>query len=303
MSKTAILVMAYGTPRDADDLLPYYTHIRRGSAPPPDLLKELADRYAAIGGKSPLLEITEAQRLGIEARLGVDTYLGQKHASPFIEDAVRSAIDDGVERLLGFVLAPHFSSGSIGGYASRARTAAEKQRRSLSVEMIDSWATAPGYISWLASEVKSELESLAITARADAMVIFSAHSLPLRVIENGDPYVDELTATAAAVATEAGLENWMIGWQSAGRTADPWIGPDILEIIRTLASQGVPAVVICPCGFVADHLEVLYDIDIEAKDLGAALGIEVRRTRAPNDDPVILDAVADVIENALTNTS
>lgn len=297
--KSAVIVMAYGTPKDLDDVLPYYTHIRRGSPPPPDLLQELTDRYAAIGGRSPLLEITEAQRLGIEARVGLPTYLGQKHAAPFIEDAVSKAISDGADRIVGVVLAPHYSSGSIGQYEAKARAAAQKLEWVGDIEIIKSWAVVPGYVSWLAAEVAKELEALRPEARPQAVVVFSAHSLPLRVIESGDPYADELAATAAAVAEEAGLGQWMVGWQSAGRTADPWIGPDILEIIKDLASEGVPAAIICPCGFVADHLEVLYDIDIEAKAAGDELGIEIRRTRAPNDDPDFLDVVAGVVQDAL----
>lgn len=296
---TALLVMAYGTPKDLDDVLPYYTHIRRGSPPPPELLKELTDRYAAIGGRSPLLEITEAQRVGLGERLRMPTYLGQKHSAPFIEDAVGRAIDDEADRLIGLVLAPHYSSGSIGQYAAKARSAAEARGWTGDVDVIKSWATAPGYVSWLCEEVKVQLSSLPVASRAETVVVFSAHSLPLRVIEDGDPYADQLAATAAAVVSEAGLENWMVGWQSAGRTADPWIGPDILEIVTGLAGEGVPAVVVCPCGFVADHLEVLYDIDIEAKGLADSLGIQLRRTRAPNDDPRFLDAVAGVVEDAL----
>jgi len=301
--KTAVIVMAYGTPKDLDDVLPYYTHIRRGSPPPPELLKELTDRYAAIGGRSPLLEITEAQRLGIESRVGTKTYLGQKHAAPFIGEAVESAIKDGAERILGIVLAPHYSSGSIGQYESKARAAAEQLGWNGDIQIIKSWATVPGYVSWLAAEVKNELAALSPEVRSEAMVVFSAHSLPLRVIEGGDPYADELAATAAAVAAEASLEHWMVGWQSAGRTADPWIGPDILEITKTLASEGVPAAIICPCGFVADHLEVLYDIDIEAAALGDDLGIEIRRTPAPNDDAAFLDVVAGVVEDVLRKSS
>lgn len=296
---TALLVMAYGTPKDLDDVLPYYTHIRRGLPPPPDLLQELTDRYAAIGGRSPLLEITEAQRLGLSRRLGLPSFLGQKHAAPFIDDAVGKAIEGGADRLIGLVLAPHYSSRSIGQYAAKARSAAEERGWSGDLEVIRSWATAPGYVSWLAREVEVQLASLPPDVRRGTVVVFSAHSLPLRVIEDGDPYVDELAATAAAVAAETGIENWMVGWQSAGRTADPWIGPDILEILASLANEGVPAVIVCPCGFVADHLEVLYDIDIEAKALADSLGLQLRRTRAPNDDPLFLDAVAAVVENAV----
>ena len=291
--------MAYGTPKDLDDVEPYYTHIRRGNPPPPELLKELQDRYAAIGGRSPLLEITDKQRIGLEERLGIKSYLGQKHAAPFIDDALEQIAADGAERVIGIVLAPHYSSGSIGQYRSKAEAAAEKFGWTGRLDIVESWATEPGYISWLAQRVEEQLLSLPEEMRDEAPIIFSAHSLPLRVVENGDPYPEELRSTGAAVAAALGLAHWIIGWQSAGRTADPWLGPDILEILKDLAAKGCPAAVISSCGFVADHLEVLYDVDIEAKALADDLGIELRRTPSPNDDPDFLDAVAAVVHRRL----
>ena len=291
--------MAYGTPKDLDDVEPYYTHIRRGNPPPPDLLEELRDRYAAIGGRSPLLEITDKQRLGLEDRLGVRSYLGQKHAAPFIEDAIEKMASDGIERAVGLVLAPHYSSGSIGQYRDKAKAASEKIGWNGTIDVVESWAREPGYVSWLARRVEEELASLPDEVRDDAMVVFSAHSLPLRVVEGGDPYPEELRATGAAVAAQLRLAHWMIGWQSAGRTEDPWLGPDILDVLRTQAEQDRRAVVISSCGFVADHLEVLYDVDIEARAVAEELGIELRRTRSPNDDPDFLDAVAAVVRRHL----
>ena len=291
--------MAYGTPQDLDDVEPYYTHIRRGNPPPPDLLKELRDRYAAIGGRSPLLEITDKQRLGLEERLGVKSYLGQKHAAPFIEDAVEEIAADAMQRVIGIVLAPHYSSGSIGQYRGKAEAAAQKLGWTGTIDVVESWATEPGYVKWLARRVSEQLKSLSEDERTATTVVFSAHSLPLRVVENGDPYPDELRSTAAAVADEIGLEAWMIGWQSAGRTADPWLGPDILDIVRDLAGKGKRGVVISPCGFVSDHLEVLYDVDIEARAVADEVGITLRRTPSPNDDPEFLDAVAAVVRRRL----
>lgn len=291
--------MAYGTPQDLDDVEPYYTHIRRGNPPPPDLLKELRDRYAAIGGRSPLLEITDKQRLGLEERLGVKSYLGQKHAAPFIEDAVAQMAADGIERVVGIVLAPHYSSGSIGQYRGKTEAATQKLGWTGTIDVIESWATESGYVDWLAERVNEQLDSLPEDVRAATTVVFSAHSLPLRVIENGDPYPEELRATAAAVAEKIALESWMIGWQSAGRTADPWLGPDILDIVRDLAASGKKGVVISPCGFVSDHLEVLYDVDIEAQSVADETGMTLRRTPSPNDDPDFLDAVAAVVRRRL----
>ena len=297
--RRGVIVMAYGTPQSLDDVEAYYTDIRRGRPPPPELLEELTDRYRAIGGHSPLLEITQAQALGIEKRTGIKTYLGQKHAAPFIADAVRHMRDDEVERVAGLVLAPHYSAMSIGDYESRIRRAADEDGWAGKLEMIESWHLEPGYVEFLSQEVRRALDDIPQSARDASVVIFSAHSLPEKILAAGDPYADQLHATGSAVAERVGLDRWQTGWQSAGRTQDPWLGPDILQILVDLAATGdVRSVVICPCGFVSDHLEVLYDVDIEAKALAAELGLELRRTRSPNDDPAFLDTLARVVERA-----
>ena len=298
--KQGVLVMAYGTPRDLDDVERYYTDIRRGRPPPPELLEELTDRYRAIGGKSPLLEITAAQVTGLEERLdGVKTYLGQKHSSPFIADAVTQMAADGVEEIVGLVLAPHFSTMSVGEYERRARAGAEAARWSGQLTMIDSWHVEPGYVSLLAERVRDEIQALPDELREEALVVFSAHSLPERILQKNDPYPEQLRETAEAVAQMASIERWRTGWQSAGRTSDPWLGPDILEIVEKEAADGTQAIVVCPCGFVADHLEVLYDLDIEAHQAAAARGIQLRRTRSPNADDGFLDTLAAVVRRAL----
>ena len=300
MPKTGLLVMAYGTPRSLDEVEEYYTDIRHGRPPPPDLLEELKGRYRAIGGRSPLLEITEAQVRGIEQRLdGVPAYLGQKHAAPFISEAVERMSKDGIERILGLVLAPHYSSMSIGDYTRRAQRAAEAISWQPELNVIESWHTEPGYVRWLAARVEEAMSTLPNGGRDETIVIFSAHSLPAAIVRKGDPYPEQLRETAEAVAELGRLKRWQVAWQSAGRTADPWLGPDILEVLPTLqATEG--GVVICPCGFVADHLEVLYDIDIEVKQRADELGVDLVRTRAPNDDPEFLDVVAGVVRAALS---
>ena len=300
MPNDGVLVMAYGTPRDLGDVEAYYTHIRRGKAPPPELLEELTERYRAIGGKSPLLEITEAQCRGIEARVpGATAYLGQKHAAPFIEDAVAGLVKDGVERAVGLVLAPHFSSMSVGAYNARAEEAAADLGWEGKLHTVESWHLEEGYLDFLASEVRSALAKISFEARPDTTVVFTAHSLPERILETGDPYPDQLQETAAAVAQRVGWTRWQIGWQSAGRTADPWIGPDILDVIQSLQGAGGRGVVVCPCGFVADHLEVLYDIDVECRALADELGLELVRTRSPNTDANFLDTLATVVTRSL----
>lgn len=300
--KRGVLVMAYGTPRDLDDVERYYTDIRRGSPPPAELLEELTTRYRAIGGRSPLLEITSAQTEGLQERLdGVKAYLGQKHSPPFISDAVAAMAGDGVEEAVGLVLAPHFSSMSVGDYERRAATAAERFSWSGRLQMVQSWHLEPGYVSLLAERVAAGIGDLAPELREEALVVFSAHSLPQRILRDDDPYADQLRETAEAVAAAVPLPRWRTGWQSAGRTADPWLGPDILEVVEKEAADGTKAIVVCPCGFVADHLEVLYDLDIEAKQAAAERGLELRRTRSPNADPEFLDVLATVVRRAFAS--
>jgi protoporphyrin/coproporphyrin ferrochelatase len=297
--ETAVLMMAYGTPRDLDDIEAYYTDIRGGRSPAPEQLAELVSRYRAIGGKSPLLEITRAQAAGVAERLGVKTYLGMKHAPPRIPEAVARIADEGARRIVGLVLAPHYSAMSVGDYERRVRQAAQETGWDGAIDVIASWHLEPGYIALLCERVDHAIRTLTKDVRRDSTVVFTAHSLPERVLETGDPYADQLRETAEAVASQMGLDDWRIGWQSAGRTKDPWIGPDILEVVDELAAAGRRGVVVCPCGFVADHLEVLYDIDIESRNAAAARGLELERTASPNDDPAFLDVLATVVRRKL----
>jgi ferrochelatase len=295
IERRALLVMAYGTPRSLDEVEAYYTDIRSGRPPPPELLQELIDRYRAIGGRSPLLEITSAQAEGVSERVGIPAFVGFKHVSPSIPDAVRAIAATGVTHAIGLVLAPHYSGASIGDYERRARQGAEDVGWAGELDVIESWHLEPGYIELLAGRVSNSIASLPQESRTNAVTVFTAHSLPERILHENDPYPDQLRETATAVAELAGLERWMVAWQSAGRTGDPWLGPDILEVIEDLAGRGVPGIVACPCGFVADHLEVLYDIDIEARELADKLGLALARTASPNDDPAFLEMLAAVV--------
>jgi ferrochelatase len=301
---TAVVLMAYGTPRTRDEILPYYTDIRRGRPPTDEALAELIARYEAIAPPgsdmlSPLAARTEGQRDGLQAALDAVApgeywvTLGLKHAAPMVEDAVAEVAAAGVRRIVGLVLAPHYSSYSIGQYLGRVRAGAEPH--GIEVVGIDSWATEPAYVAFLAADLRSRLE----TMPADTKVLFTAHSLPQRIIDAGDPYPDELRATAQAVAAEVGLaewSQWAIAWQSAGRTPEPWLGPDILQVIDELAaaesSSSERGVVVSACGFVADHLEVLYDLDIEAAQHAQARGLRFARTACVNDDPAVMAALA-----------
>ncbi len=295
---TGLLVMAYGTPADLGDVERYYTNIRRGSPPPPDLLAELTQRYRAIGGRSPLAAITRAQARGLEERLGITAYLGQKHTAPFISDALAAAAA-GATRLVGLVLAPHYSTMSVGDYTRRAQRAAQELSWDGSLEVISSWHLEPGYVRWLAERVTRALAEIPGEARSSTTVVFSAHSLPATILAAHDPYPDQLAATAEAVAARLRLERFTTAWQSAGRTGEAWIGPDLLDVIDGLAASDERGVVVCPCGFVADHLEVLYDVDIEAKERAAQRGLAFIRTGSPNDDPAFLDALAGVVRRRL----
>ena len=300
--KTAVLLMAYGTPRTPAEIEPYYTDIRRGRAPTPEQLADLVARYDAIGGISPLAARTEAQRDALQSALNAiapDTYevvLGLKHAAPMIETAVNDLAARGFRHIIGLVLAPHYSSFSIGQYMDRTRAAAEPH--GITVTSIDSWATEPAFIEFLAADLRTRLSAMPENTK----VLFTAHSLPQRIIDAGDPYPNELRSTAEAVATAAGLDSWSswsIAWQSAGRTPEPWIGPDILAVIDDLAaSENASGVVVCACGFVADHLEVLFDLDIEAKKHAEAKGLAFDRTSCVNDDATIMHALAERVVSA-----
>ena len=296
-TKTAVLLMAYGTPRSREEILPYYTDIRRGRPPTEEQLSDLTARYEAIGGLSPLAALTEAQRDALQTALNniaPNTYhvaLGLKHAAPMIEDAVQQLAQEGFTKIVALVLAPHFSSFSIGQYIDRATTAAAPH--GISVVGITSWATEEAFIEFLAADMSAKLAGMPSTTH----VLFTAHSLPQRIIDAGDPYPAELRSTAVAVAAKVGLtENtqWSIAWQSAGRTPEPWIGPDMLDVIDQLATQPTPAagVLVSACGFVADHLEVLFDLDIEASHRAEQHGLAFARTECVNDNGAIMNALA-----------
>lgn len=294
---TGVVLMAYGTPRRPEDIEAYYTDIRRGRPPTPELLAELTARYAAIGGVSPLAARTEAQAAGLQSALddrapgAFSVVIGTKHAQPRIEDAVAELADRGVRRAVGLVLAPHYSAFSVGQYLDRARAAGDEV--GVAIDGIDSWHLDPAYLDFCAHGVRAGLARLP----AGSKVVFTAHSLPQRILASGDPYPDQLRATAGAVAERVGLapwSGWAVAWQSAGRTPEPWIGPDILTVIDELAAaEGATGVLVCACGFVADHLEVLYDLDIEARARAERQGLAFARTPAVNDDPGVMAALAE----------
>ncbi len=296
--KTGVLVMAYGTPTTPADVEPYYTRIRHGRPPTPELLKELQDRYNDLGGTSPLAARTAAQVAGIAAELELrfpgqfDVRFGSKYEPPMIEDVAPSFVEDGFEHVIGLVLAPHSSSMSTTQYMDRARACLGEHLR---LSEIHCWWDVPAFIAIIAQRVNDALASIPDDRRATTEVLFSAHSLPEKILANGDTYPEQLRASAQLAADAAGLTSWDLAWQSAGRTADPWIGPDILDVLRAKHAAGITDVVSCPIGFVSDHLEVLFDIDIQAQELSHELGINLVRTVSLNDDPAFMAMLADVV--------
>jgi len=310
-----VLVMAYGTASGPDDIERYYTDIRGGRAPSREHLEELKQRYAAIGNRFPLLDITRRQAEGLERALNNDdgrfrTYLGMKHSAPFISEAVETMRSDGIERAIGVVMAPHWSAMSVETYVERVRAAAGDGPPAFA--FVRSYHDHPEFIEFLAGRVARALAQLGPAEREGVAAIFSAHSLPVRTVENGAlrcktcmvceascRYRDGLQETADLVAKELDLAEHTIAWQSAGRTADPWLGPPIEEVIVDLAEGGHPAVVVCSAGFVANHLEILYDLDVEARKIAEQAGIRLVRTEMPNDDPQFVAMLAAVVREHL----
>lgn len=297
--KLGLLVMAYGTPSSLDEVEAYYTHIRRGNPPTAEKLQELVDRYEAIGGVSPLNAITKSQvdSLGNKLNEGSCTfqaYIGMKHAHPFIEEAVEQMSKDGIEKAIGIVLAPHYSVMSVGAYNKTAIEAA--MELGLELSCVNSYHLEPKFIDALVQRVEVALGRFPEAQRKETMVLFTAHSLPEKIVEMNDPYPKQLRETAEVIANRIGISRWDNGWQSAGQTNVPWLGPDILDHMKLLKQEGVKQLIICPIGFVSDHLEVLYDIDIECQKLAQELGIHLERTASLNDDPLFIEALADVVK-------
>jgi ferrochelatase len=297
-----VLIMAYGTPSGPEDLQAYYTHIRRGRPPSRELLDELAARYRAIGW-SPLNAITRRQAHGVQARLEAvapgqyRTYVGMKHAAPFIGDVVRRMAADGIAEGVGIVLAPHYSRMSVGTYIAYAEEARRALPRPFLMRYVERWGEHPLFLDAVAERLRAALAALPDDVRPATPVIFSAHSLPERILTWHDPYPDELRRTSAAVAARAGVARWSFAYQSAGRTPEPWLGPDVRERVQQLYDAGDRSVASCSVGFVTDHLEVLYDLDIEVKDLCDRLGMRFVRAASLNDHPLMLDALVDLLRH------
>ncbi|MBI2983179.1 MAG: ferrochelatase [Chloroflexi bacterium] len=300
---SAVLLMAYGAPERLDQVEAYYTHIRRGTPPTPTLLAELLARYRAIGGGSPLSRIVERQRAALASELArrgraAPVYGGMKHIEPFIGDVVRRIAAGGARRIVALALAPQHSSFNQQTYGAAVEDAAAALGdRAPTVTVVGSWHDQPRLIEAMSAATAEALARC--EAPSAAHVFFTAHSLPERIAGGTDPYAREVAATAALIAERLGIERCDVAFQSAGRTGERWIGPELRDEIRRVASAGVREVVVCPVGFVADHLEVLYDVDVEARAVAEGLGVRLERARSMNDDPTFVAALADVVEQRL----
>jgi len=287
VSETAVILMAYGSPERVADVPAYYADIRGGRPIRQELMDDLVARYRSLGieDSNPLNAITEATRAALQEELGLPVYTGMKHWTPRIAEAVDAALAVGAQRLVGLVLAPHYSRLSIAGYRTLLEEAVGDRA---AVAFIDSWHDDQGFVSFLADRVRD----------TEAHVVFTAHSLPARILDEGDPYKDQLLETARLVADTAGVEDWSFSFQSESPTGEPWLGPDILDHLEALAARGVENVLICPVGFVSDHLEIRWDIDTEAQDKARELGLQLERIEMPNDDPRFVRALADIVRGA-----
>lgn len=292
-----VLLMVYGSPATLDEVPAYYTHIRGGRAPTDEAVHELRERYRKIGGTSPLhaIAVSQARKLEIALRgRGYDTsvVVGMKHSAPFIARAVSAMAEGGIRSAVALALAPHYSRVSVAGYFSAASEAAAE--RGVRLHAIESWGDHPGFIEALANRLRVALEGV-----ASPSIIFTAHSLPQRILSWNDPYPTQLRRTCELVASTAGIPAWHFAYQSASHTGEPWLGPDLLDTLRELATQGAREVVVCPVGFVADHLEVLYDIEVEARAEAERLGVRLVRADSLNDGDDFITALADLVAPVL----
>ncbi len=276
--------MAYGTPRGPEEAEPFYAHIRGGRPPSPELLANLRARYEAIGGHTPLLDITRRQAEALELALGQDwrVYVGMKHWHPYIADTLAQMAADGIREAVALALAPHYSDLSVGAYIH----AVDEAQSGIDVRFVRSWHLPPSYLEALREHIREASDDF-----DPQLVLLTAHSLPKRILDSGDPYVDQLHATAHALA----LSSWKFSFQSAGATGDAWLGPDILQTIDSLEATDIKRVLVAPIGFISDHLEILYDIDVQAKERATLRGIELRRIQSLNDDPRLVAALKEAV--------
>lgn len=299
--KTAVLLLAYGGPNSLEDIPAYLLDIRGGRETPQELIDEISHRYAAIGGASPLLRITQSAAIQLQERIGLPVYVGMRHWTPWIKDAVAQMAADGVERAAVICMAPHYSSLSIGAYRRRLDEALAQLDRPIEISFVESWHTQPDYLDAVAANVRATLQRYAPAERDEVLVVFTAHSLPEFILERGDPYDRQLRETAQRLAEKLVLpaDRWTFSYQSAAKTGVPWLGPQIEDYIVELAKSGRKRLVVAPIGFIADHVEVLYDIDIGVQHIALEHGVRVERPPMLNDSPAMVTILAALATAAL----
>ena len=303
MNDLAVLLLAYGAPNSQEDIEPYFTDIMHGHKPSPELLKDLKERYRKIGRRSPLLDITMAQASALEERLrshavNARVYVGMKHWHPYIREVVPRIVDDGFNRIIALALAPHYSGIGIGGYKQALDQALEGNSQ-VTVDFVDGWYDNPVFHQAVAEKVTKALKQF---QNSKVEIIFTAHSLPERIIRDNDPYPKQLEASCQSVADILKLDHWSLAYQSAGHGGEKWLGPDILEALQQLSNHKEHSdnVLVVPIGFVADNLEILFDLDVEAQDFARSHGLSLKRTESLNTSPTLISALADVVQKRIS---
>jgi ferrochelatase len=313
-----VLLMAYGSPNRLEDVEAYFTDIRGGRRPSREAVEELASRYRRVGLPTPLLGVSMELGRELERLLNLDppedqiytVHLGMKHWTPHIASAVEEIVESGADRMIAIVLAPHYSKISIEGYRQKVEAALAIPPRTatpngsaapVSLDFVESWYELDGYLDAVADNVQMVRAEFAHPE--DVVAVFTAHSLPARILKEGDPYQDQLLRTSELVARRSGIEQWRFSYQSQSHTGEPWLGPDLVDTIEELAAQGHRAILVASVGFIADHLEIFYDIDIEAKEKADALGIELRRTPMLNADPRLAKTLHALVAQRVTAVS
>jgi ferrochelatase len=298
---TGVLLLAYGGPDSLDDIPAYLLDIRGGRETPQHLIDEISDRYRQIGGYSPLLTITQSAAEKLSARLGLPVYVGMRHWTPFIKDVVGQMAADGVRRMVAICMAPHYSMMSIGAYRKRLDEALALHEADIEVDFVEVWGTQPDYLRGVADNIRAALARFPAGRRDGVKVVFTAHSLPASILERGDPYDAQLRETAQLLADALGLpaERWTFCYQSAAQTGTPWLGPPIEELVPELAAEGERDLLVAPIGFIADHVEVLYDIDIGVQEIAQEAGVRVERPDMLNDSGPLIDALANLVSARL----
>lgn len=303
--KIGLIVMAYGTPYTTSDIKRYYTHIRQGREPSEEALKELTEKYEAIGGVSPMANITINQAESLASKLNKiqDTYefklyIGLRHIEPFIEEAVQSMAKDGIKEAISIILTPHYSEYSIKGYNVRAQEEASKY--GIMLNSIEYWYDEPQFIKYWTNEINLISQKMTKNEQQNAVLIFTAHSLPKKLVGKNDPYIEQLADTAKLIVENTIIKDYHIGWQSAGNTSDPWLEPEVLSLTKSLYNErGYRTFIYCPVGFVSDHLEIFYDNDYECKEVCEGLGATYYRLEMPNNDPLFIEGLASALLKGL----